>query len=50
LCLGQKEGANIAKKENLEVFFIENKAGKLVNSSSQTLADSPRVTFESDKK
>jgi len=50
LCLGQKEGAKIAQQENLEVFFIENKQGKLVNSTSQTLADSSRVTFESDKK
>lgn len=50
LCLGQKEGARIAKKEQLEVFFIENKKGNLVNSTSQALDNSKRVTFESDKK
>lgn len=46
LCLGPIEGAKIAKKENLEVFFIENKKGKLVNSTSKALAETKRLVFD----
>ena len=46
LCLGQKEGSRIAQKENLAVFFIENKTGKLINSTSNRLTNSTRITFD----
>ena len=46
LCLGPVEGAKIAKNENLEVFFIERKNDKLVNSSSAALLKTDRVKFD----
>lgn len=46
LCMGQKEGMQVAQKEGLSVFFIQNEEGKLVNSQSQHLKDSKRVTLE----
>ncbi|NVK73308.1 MAG: FAD:protein FMN transferase [Oceanospirillaceae bacterium] len=46
LCLGPVEGTKIAKNENLEVFFIERKNDKLVNSSSDALLKTDRVKFD----
>ncbi|QRV23649.1 FAD:protein FMN transferase [Marinomonas foliarum] len=46
LCLGPIEGAKIAKKENLDVFFIERKNDKLVNSSSAALLKTDKVEFD----
>ncbi|MBJ7553623.1 FAD:protein FMN transferase [Marinomonas spartinae] len=46
LCLGPIEGAKIAKKQHLEVFFIEHKNGKFVNSESEALSSSKRVKFD----
>ena len=46
LCLGPVEGANIAKEENLNVFFIERKNDKLVNSSSAALLKTDKVKFD----
>jgi len=46
LCLGPAEGAKIAKNENLNVFFIERKNDKLVNSSSTALIKTDRVKFD----
>ena len=46
LCLGPVEGAKIAKNEKLEVFFIERKNDKLVNSSSAALLKTDRIKFD----
>lgn len=46
LCLGPVEGAKIAKEENLDVFFIERKNDKLVNSSSAALLKTDKVKFD----
>lgn len=46
LCLGQQEGMDIAQKEGLEVFFIQDDNGKLTNSESKALADTSRITLE----
>ncbi len=46
LCLGPVEGAKIAKKENLDVFFIERKNDKLVNASSPGLLKTDKVKFD----
>jgi len=46
LCLGPKQGAQIAQQEKLEVLFIENKKGKLLNSKSEALANTKRVVFD----
>lgn len=43
LCLGPQQGAEVAREQNLEVFFIENKNGQLVDSESEALAKSKRV-------
>ncbi|CAG8999002.1 MAG: FAD:protein FMN transferase [Candidatus Celerinatantimonas neptuna] len=45
ICLGPKAGAQVAKREHLEVFFIQDRKGKLINSQSSALATSKRVTF-----
>lgn len=46
LCLGQQEGMQVARREGLEVFFIQQQDGKLINSQSDDLAQSKRITFE----
>lgn len=46
LCLGPKEGAQVAEEQNLEVLLIEDEEGKLVDTESKQLALSKRVTFE----
>jgi thiamine biosynthesis lipoprotein len=45
LCLGPKEGAEVAEREKLDVFFIEKVQGELIHSSSQSFMDSKRVSF-----
>lgn len=45
LCLGSDEGAKIAKNENLEVFFIERKQDKLIDSSSAAMLKTDKVEF-----
>lgn len=46
LCLGPQEGAEVANKEHLEVFFIQKEGDKFSNFSSDSLKGSPRVTFD----
>lgn len=45
LCLGPKEGAEVAHKEKLEVFFIQKEGDTFSNFESDALKNSPRVTF-----
>ncbi len=46
LCLGPQEGANVANKEHLEVFFIQKSGDEFTNFQSDSLKQSPRVTFD----
>jgi len=46
LCLGPKEGQEVAKKQHLDVFFIQGNKNKFSGSKSPALASSKRVTFD----
>ncbi|MCE0495966.1 FAD:protein FMN transferase [Vibrio salinus] len=46
LCLGPKEGAEVANKEQLEVFFIQKEGDQFKNFESLALKNSPRVAFD----
>ncbi|MDH2436414.1 FAD:protein FMN transferase [Pokkaliibacter sp. MBI-7] len=46
LCMGQEEGMQVAKRENLQVFFIQLKQSNLIDSKSDALAASKGLTFE----
>lgn len=45
LCLGPEAGKKVAKQHQLEVFFVQNEQGTLINSKSAALAASQRVSF-----
>ena len=45
LCLGKTAGDEVAKKEGLAIFFIQQQEGKLVESASPALQNSTSVTF-----
>jgi FAD:protein FMN transferase len=44
LCLGKEEGESIAEREGLAVYFIQQRQGKLIESSSPALQKSKAVT------
>ncbi|RQW64739.1 FAD:protein FMN transferase [Vibrio viridaestus] len=46
LCLGPKEGAAIANKEQLEVFFIQKSGDNFTHFQSKALASSTRISFD----
>ncbi|MCL1074115.1 FAD:protein FMN transferase [Shewanella dokdonensis] len=46
LCLGPDAGQSIAKEQQLEVFFIEQRQDTFHNAQSAALATSKRVSFE----
>lgn len=48
LCLGDEAGTEVARTEQLEVFFIRDDKGQLIQSKSQALAHSSRVIFDNN--
>ena len=46
LCLGQKQGMEVARKEHLKVFFIQQENGRLVESRSPALIQSHAVSMQ----
>jgi len=46
LCLGPKEGKSVAKRENLEVFFIRKQNGNFIHLKSDALMHSSRIKFD----
>lgn len=46
LCLGQKQGMAVARRDHLKVFFIQQENGKLVESRSPALITSQAVSMQ----